>query len=71
MPKSNSSRTLLPELLRMVASPRAPPRKRGGDPMIDLKSPGMNPVDFKVLPAAKRLYAPLGAGKRGLENVLS
>ena len=55
----------------MVASPRAPPRKRGGDPMIDLKSPGMNPVDFKVLPAAKRLYAPLGAGKRGLENVLS
>ena len=34
---------------------------RVAPPLIALKSPGINPGDFKVLPAAKRLYAALAA----------
>lgn len=43
------------------------PRPKGGaPPLIARKSPGVNPVDFKVLPAAKRLYAALAAdGEHG------
>ena len=40
----------------------SPPGFRGGDPRFSFDWGEMNPPQSKVLPPAKRLYAPPGAG---------
>ena len=53
-----------PAAWRSLRRSSAPPGKPGGEPRFSFDWGEMNPPQSKVLPPAKRLYAPCGAARR-------